>query len=402
MNKKLCVYTCITGNYDNLHEIEHPEENVDYYCFTNNKSLTSKTWHIVYIKDDKLSDCHLARKIKILGHEIINKYEIAVWTDASIVWLQPFSKFVKTYLKNAPFAMFKHHARKDVTEEAITCLKFRKDTKEHIVKLLDYYKSNGYPDTNGLFESTVFIKKPTDPKVIETMELWFDFIKKYSHRDQLSFPYAIWKTKLKVTPIDFNVWDNSWFYATNHSYQYHFDDCSIYYGNPDQNFNFNNYFVLPYHKNNHNYSFETTIPIDIHEIEINPTNFPGVSFKNIALKPTADRYEVFGSASYNHRNAFCSGHNTIRFYGDFKKNQKLNFSIDLEVMSASELVELSEHLWARNSSLMYEKGTLEIKNQELHSKNNELQANLDNILNSKAWKSVEFTRKVLHPKKSKS
>ena len=50
MSKKLCVYTCITGDYDDLHEIEKPEKGVDYYCFTNNKNLKSKTWKIVQIK----------------------------------------------------------------------------------------------------------------------------------------------------------------------------------------------------------------------------------------------------------------------------------------------------------------------------------------------------------------
>lgn len=402
MNKKLCVYTCITGDYDNLHEIKYPEKTIDYYCFTNNKSITSKTWRVIYVKDAKLDNRNLARKIKILGHEIVNKYETAVWTDASIVWEQPFSKFVKTYLKNAPLAMFRHHARENIFEEAVACLKYGKDTKERITKLLDYYQTEQYPDTNGLFESTVFIKKPSEPKVIEAMQLWFDFIENYSPRDQLSFPYVVWKTGLKVNPIDLNVWENSWFYATSHSYNYNFDNCSIYYGNPDQDFDFNKYFTFSYKKSADKYSLETTVFCDTDEIEINPTNLPGVSFENIDFKPTVSRFEVLGATTYGQRNAFCSGHNTIRFYGNFKKGQKLTFSIILKVMSPSELIELSGYLWAKNSSLLYEKSALETKNIELQSKNTELQTHLDSILNSKAWKSIELTRKIIHPIKSKS
>ena len=65
--KRICVYTCITGDYDNLKEIKNKEKNIDYYCFTNNKNIKSKTWKVEYIEDKKLSNIILARKTKILG-----------------------------------------------------------------------------------------------------------------------------------------------------------------------------------------------------------------------------------------------------------------------------------------------------------------------------------------------
>ena len=73
MNKNLCVYTCITGDYDDLHEIAHPEKSVDYYCFTNNKNLKSNTCKIVHISNGNLNNHLLSRKIKMLGHPIINE-----------------------------------------------------------------------------------------------------------------------------------------------------------------------------------------------------------------------------------------------------------------------------------------------------------------------------------------
>ena len=38
---KICVYTCITGDYDNPKEILKLEKGIDYYCFTNNKKIKS-------------------------------------------------------------------------------------------------------------------------------------------------------------------------------------------------------------------------------------------------------------------------------------------------------------------------------------------------------------------------
>ena len=42
--EKICVYTCITGNYDDLKEVKVKEDNIDYICFTNNKGLSSNSW----------------------------------------------------------------------------------------------------------------------------------------------------------------------------------------------------------------------------------------------------------------------------------------------------------------------------------------------------------------------
>ena len=84
MKKRIAVYTCITGDYDNLREIDNVEKGIDYYCFTNNKNIRSNTWNVVYIEDDSLSNVELARKIKILGHSIVNSYDILLWMDGAV------------------------------------------------------------------------------------------------------------------------------------------------------------------------------------------------------------------------------------------------------------------------------------------------------------------------------
>lgn len=46
--KQYAVLTYIYGDAEQLHEIRHPEPNIEYICVTDNKTLKSKTWHIVY------------------------------------------------------------------------------------------------------------------------------------------------------------------------------------------------------------------------------------------------------------------------------------------------------------------------------------------------------------------
>lgn len=407
MRRKLCVYTCITGNYDNLHEIQNPEKNVDYYCFTNNKSLQSKTWKIIQIENDGLDNQRLSRKIKMLGHPIISEnYDISVWTDASVIWDQSITEFVKTYLKDTPFSAFVHSQRKTVHDEAITCLRLRKDTKERITKTLNFLAEENFPDDLGLYEMTTFIKRHNDPTVIKTMEIWFNTVKTYSKRDQLSFSYAVWKTGLKVTPINLNVWDNTWFHTVKHNSIAAAPsiECHIYYGNPNQNFDFNKYFIYNYLIIGNTYKIDATIENDTDQIEINPTDTIGICYQNILIKPGATNMSFPNSIPCGDNFMFCTNHGIIDFTGDFKKGQKLSFSIDMHQPSISNLRQAIQSVWELRDLTIIEHNKAHSKYSRLASENEQLKnelkntnRELQNILNSKRWKLFQKARRLFPP-----
>ena len=94
----------------------------------------------------------------------------------------------------------------------------RKEKKEIIQKLLDFYNQKKYKYDNGLIESTVYIKKTNNEKVEKTLRIWFEMVKNFSKRDQLSFNYAISESGLTVKWINENVFDNKWFYCKSHNY----------------------------------------------------------------------------------------------------------------------------------------------------------------------------------------
>jgi hypothetical protein len=390
--KNICVYTCITGDYDDLNEIKNPEKNIDYFCFTNNKKLTSKTWQIIYISDKSLDNVRLARKIKILGHDKIKNYKIAVWTDANIVWQKSISEFISTYLKTAPFAIFKHHARNNIHDEAATCLKMNKAPKEAVIKTLDFYRSENFPDNNGLCESTVSIKEQTDPKVTKTMKLWFEMVKNFSHRDQLSFNYAVWKTGLAVNYISLNVWDNSWFYATKHATLNKIEYCSVYFGNPDidADFELNKYFTYPYQKNNNLYQISFSVPCDTNVINLLPTNNIGVSIQNVYFNTEIKKIQFLNTVPYENKMITYSGYSPFYIYGNFRKNQKIFLSLDMTILSQPELLKLLETQCFKNAELENSISILTSKNNNLINSENELQK----ILNSSSWKVIQKIQKI--------
>ena len=382
MKNRICVYTCITGDYDDLHEIESPEKGVDYYCFTNNKKLKSKTWKIVQIKDNKLDNQRLSRKIKMLGDpNIFKRYEISVWMDASVIWDKGIVNFVEEYLDDNLFAAFKHHRRNTVKDEGASCWRLRKDTKESIVRTLRRLETEGFLDNVGLYEMTVFAKRHNNEIVKKTMKTWFEMVCNYSKRDQLSFPYAIWKTGLDVQPIRLSVWDNEWFHNAKHRLNRRVEDCLVYFGNPDIEFDFEKAVVCDYKKSGNVFSFETTVLCDTNEIEFNYAQAAGSILNRLVINPKPDRSVFYGVHEHGDKKYVCTTHSVMRVARNFRKGDKLSFCMDLSCLEGEDLLSLLEDVWVDNSDL-------EEKMHNLENDNSQLKQELEQIRRSRAWKCI--------------
>ena len=74
------------------------------------------------------------------------------------------------------------------------------------------YREEGFPENYGLLQSNIMLRRHNDEACIKLMEKWFDELKNGSHRDQLSFNYALWKNEdVKVTYMDKNIYKSSFF-----------------------------------------------------------------------------------------------------------------------------------------------------------------------------------------------
>ena len=342
--KKICVYTCITGNYDNLQDVEIEDKKVDFICFTNNKNIKSDTWKVIYVEDESLNNHQLSRKIKMLGTDYINEnYDISVWQDASAIWQKKPSDFVKEYF-NGDFSACIHNERNSVFDEAKEVIRLRRDDIKVVQKHINFLKKEKFPDNLGLLEMTVFIKKHNDPVVKETMRIWFETYLKYSKRDQLSFMYAVWKTGLKLNPIPLNVWNNEWLRHIKHNYKDKLTGCRIKFGEDFEEDIFKYTYDYKYKIEGDIYSISTTIPVDTNVIEIEATDVPCLKFSNIEINCKYDSIQVFNTIPYDNNNIFYNNKGIIRITGKFKKKKKFQFSIKLVKLNEFEKLNIIERL----------------------------------------------------------
>lgn len=391
--KKICVYTCITGEYDDVKDFtEFKEKNIDYILFTNNKNIKSNFWKVVYIENEGLDNAKLNRKIKILGHDIINNnYDYSIYIDGSITLRKKITDFFNNCcdFDNFDLIGFKHRERDCIYIEGKACLKYMKEDKSKILKELDYIKLNNYPEHNGLMENTIFARNLKSKKVIETCKMWFDMVTKYSSRDQLSFCYCAYKTKLNFKLLDMSVFDNEYFFNVPHKGNNQIDKYRFYFGDDTiiENINYDFDIVNKYIINKNHYQAEVKSPCDTNTIKFVFGKYGIIKINNIRFNNKIINYKIVNGIKLDDGDYYYSEFPSIIIETKIKKNQIINVSFDLEVLNSNEFDKLS-------CALMNNYNLLKKDNEDLSIMKSNLENKINELINSKSWKITKPIRKI--------
>lgn len=200
---KKVVYTTVIGKLYKLYEPTKKNKNWDYVCFTD-QNISSKGWNIRKIEKEGIDDNIVSRKVKILNHLFLNEYDVSLYIDSKFTVKCDLDDF---YEKNMPegkdISLMKHHKRDNVYEEAQFCIDNKIGDKDKIEMQIKKYKKEGFPDTLGLLAPGIMIRKHHIKKIESFMEKWYEQVVNYSGRDQLSFPYLLWKNPLELNLMPF-------------------------------------------------------------------------------------------------------------------------------------------------------------------------------------------------------
>ncbi|MFQ6729651.1 MAG: glycosyltransferase [Alphaproteobacteria bacterium] len=206
-NKIGVIYTCITGDYDGLIKHQCINNNFDYVCFTDNKTLLNKKnisgWDIKPLKYNKKDKIRNARWHKVHPEKLFPNYDFSIWIDGNLDVLNEklFQKFDNFKKKHAIIWTYKHPLHDCVYDEADLCLKLKKDFPEVIHKQVDFLRSEKYPEHNGAAETGIVIRNHSNKQYAKIADTWWNMISKFSRRDQLGFGYALWKHGLDISNV---------------------------------------------------------------------------------------------------------------------------------------------------------------------------------------------------------
>ena len=198
------VYTCITGDYDNLIQHTYIDKDYDYICFTDNQKLIDKKivgiWKIKPLLFNKLDNTKNARWHKINYFNCVSEYSQSIWVDASIDILTDYIfKQIENSDKNIIIPL--HYRNDCIFQECDYVLECRRDTEENVEIVRKFLKSQNMPEHYGLNETNIIYRNHSWGMLPIIMKDWFECIEKYSKRDQLSCSYAMWKNGVKIEDI---------------------------------------------------------------------------------------------------------------------------------------------------------------------------------------------------------
>jgi hypothetical protein len=162
-------------------------------------SMKTKRWKLRPIPTELAgySKVKQQRGVKILAHRYLSDYDISIWVDGVVDVRGNIKDFLKPFDFDT-YSVFipEHPARKCLYKEIDACIKIKKLKGDEIAlakKQLERYRAEKFPENYGLVQTNVMIRKHNDQYSKDLMEKWWSELKDYSHRDQLSFNYALWK-----------------------------------------------------------------------------------------------------------------------------------------------------------------------------------------------------------------
>lgn len=206
---KSVVYTCITNDYDDLHEIEiykYIDKDWDYVCFSDNEQMIKQgqlgIWEVKPLQFDELDNTRNNRWHKLLPHKLFPQYEESIYIDSNINIISDFL-FRTVRESNKNFIQPRHFKNMCIYQEYEDVMKAKLDDIELIKKELNFIREAGMPRNYGFGENNVLYRKHNDEKMIKIDEEWWYMVSNFAKRDQLSLAYLLWKYGIKLESSSF-------------------------------------------------------------------------------------------------------------------------------------------------------------------------------------------------------
>lgn len=202
--RKIAIYTANVGHYDLLRQPYFPcryNEEFDFICFSNISGRSHVgIWEIRKLDFHDDDNTRIARYVKLHPHVLLKDYDFTIWIDSNIevIGTTLYERGLELVYKDVLISSLKHPFWNCAYKDGYNCVLNSKDRFTLIRKHLDFLKSEGYPQNNGLFETQILFRRNSSDVVQAINEDWWRIMCKYSKRDQLSINYLLHKYSVDV------------------------------------------------------------------------------------------------------------------------------------------------------------------------------------------------------------
>lgn len=200
--KRLVIYTCVCGGYDVVEAPLAVCPEADYICFSD-RPMDLTVWQYRPAEMKGTDGASTSRWYKLNPHLALPEYEYSLWIDGNvcIASAELYDRIDELMTEGCLYAGLSHPLRDDIYDEAEAILKGRRESLHNLMKISKFLHKEGFPRHSSLMENNVILRAHNDPKIIASDTLWWDMYQKYSHRDQMSLAYCLWKNDVKPSLI---------------------------------------------------------------------------------------------------------------------------------------------------------------------------------------------------------
>lgn len=199
MKNRKCIYTALTGGYDNLNQPQVIDDSYDYICFSNDiKQSNIGVWQIRPIPFTHKDSKRVAMYAKFHPHILLKEYDYSVWIDANKLIKDSFiySRADQLYSINEKVAHILHPYRDCIYKEAFDCMLYGTDKVVPLMRTINFLLKHGYPFRHGLYENNLIYWNHHSDVVIKALDIFWPIYSAGSRRDQLSLNYAYYISDL--------------------------------------------------------------------------------------------------------------------------------------------------------------------------------------------------------------
>lgn len=216
--KEMLVFTGVFGKGDALHDPALPLLDLDFVCWTDLDFEGKSRWWMIKRNFDDLPPVKRNRRVKIFFQPNFNGYEYSLYLDSTVRLLVDPRQLISFLQPGSDIAVFDHPARDCLYEEAREVIRRGLDDADVVWEQVTRYRGEGILPHAGLWACTVILRRHT-PSMQEFCQAWWKEVEAFSCRDQISFPYVVAKSGVKVSTfpgsllcndfIDWRPWERS-------------------------------------------------------------------------------------------------------------------------------------------------------------------------------------------------
>lgn len=216
------VLTYNIGGYEILHEIKEKSDRAEYIYVTDDRSITSSTWTVVYVDNPHPEDpFELCYKIRFNPFDYVHT-DLVVRIDGSMGIEKNLDEIVDFFNNGFDIALCIHPTRANLYDEYVAWVVQRgypREQAEKVLNFIQYFEGYDVKKDSGLYQYNFMIQRK-DKKNLRLNEMTLALAhylapedKQIDRLDQTLGSFVINKyfSDMKVMPVDQHLFDGKFF-----------------------------------------------------------------------------------------------------------------------------------------------------------------------------------------------